>query len=114
MRRCTTASAPRTTTDTRAGVTTKLVNAPAPLSTGMPANERSWMTLRSPETVTSLGAIRTTPSGAVSIGRLRVNGPVTLAISVGTVVTDSIAARARSDPTMRAMLGVMARPPCIW
>ena len=105
-------SGPRTATDTRDGVTMKLVIAPPPLSTGMPPNERSEMRPISPVTVTCFGARRTMPSGAVSIGTLRVNSPETFVISIGTVVTESMAARLRSGPTRRTVVGVIESPPC--
>ncbi len=109
---CTRSSGPLTATDTRAGVTIKLVIAPAPVSTGIPPNERSAIRPISPVIVTCFGARRTMPSGAVSIGTCRENSPLTLVISIGTVVTESIAARALSGPTRRAVVGVMERPPC--
>ena len=52
------------------------------------------------------------PSGMVSIGTWRVNSPVTLVISIGTVVTESIAARLCSGPTRRTDVGVIESPPC--
>src|SRR2546428_9428578 len=65
-----------------------------------------FRSLRSPETVTSLGAMRTMPSGAVSIGTVRVNGPVTLAISVGTVRSEEHTSelQSRSDLVCRLLL----------
>ena len=90
----------------------KFVIAPAPVSTGIPPNERSAMRPISPVTVTCFGERRTMPSGMVSIGTLRVNSPETLVISTGTVVTDSMAARLFSGPTRRTVVGVIESPPC--
>ena len=90
----------------------KLVIAPPPLSTGIPANERSAIRPMSPVTVTCFGERRTMPSAIVSIGTLRENSPETLVISVGTVVTESIVARLRSGPTSRTVVGVIESPPC--
>ena len=109
---CTRSSGPRTDTETRAGVTMKLVMAPAPVSTGIPPKERSAMRPISPVTVTCFGERRTMPRGMVSIGTWRVNSPLTLVISIGTVVTESIAARLCSGPTRRTVVGVIERPPC--
>ena len=63
-------------------------------------------------TVTCFGDRRTIPSGIVSIGTVRVNSPDTFVISIGTVVTESIAARLFSGPTSRTLVGVIDRPPC--
>ena len=109
---CTRSSGPLTVTETRAGVTMKLVIAPAPVSTGIPPKERSAVRPMSPVTVTCLGERRTIPSGIVSIGTLRVNSSETLVISIGTVVTESIAARLFSGPTRRTVVGVIDKPPC--
>src|SRR2546430_9050043 len=72
--------------------------------------ERSMIAATSPATRTSLWATRKTPSGVVSSGTVRKNGPLTLEITVGSVVIDSTAARLFSGPTTRATLGTMERP----
>src|SRR5256886_1188653 len=77
---------------------------------GTPESERSTIAVPSPAMRTSLGTMRTMPSGAVSSGTVRKKGPFTLEMTVGSVVTESIRARLFSGPMTRAMLGVMDSP----
>src|SRR5436309_1016603 len=64
----------------------------------------------SPAMRTVLGEIRTPPRGVVSIGTVWKKGPLTLEITVGSVVTESNLARLCSGPTRWARLGVIDRP----
>ena len=80
------------------------------MAIGTPAMERSMIAVTSPAIRTDLGEIRTTPSGAVSIGTVWKNGPFTLERTVGSVVTESTLARLFSGPTRCARLGVIDRP----
>src|SRR5690242_8505372 len=60
---------------------------------------------------TSLGASRTSPSGAVSSATVRLKPPRTASNAVGIVATDSMAASSLRGPTMRTTLGMICSPP---
>jgi len=77
---------------------------------GTPPIERSMIAVTSPAIRTALGEIRTMPREVVSIGTVWKNGPLTLEITVGSVVTESSLARLFSGPTTRARLGVIDSP----
>src|SRR5213080_819118 len=101
---------PRTVTDTRSGNNRKPVKPEAAVVIGTPPIERSMIAVTSPAMRTVLGEIRTTPRGVVSIGTVWKKGPLTLEITVGSVVTESNLARLCSGPTRWARLGVIERP----
>src|SRR2546427_535771 len=103
-------SGPCTVTLTRSGESRNPANPDAAVVMGTAAIERSMIAATSPATRTSFGATRTTPSGDVSSGTVRKNGPLTLEMTVGRVVIESMAARLFSGPTTRATLGTMERP----
>src|SRR5207244_9528423 len=101
---------PRTVTDTRSGDRRKPVKPEAAVVIGTPPIERSMIAVTSPAMRTVLGEIRTTPRGVVSMGTVWKKGPLTLEITVGSVVTESNLARLFSGPTRWARLGVIDRP----
>src|SRR5437588_201899 len=103
-------SGPRTATATRSTDSRNPVKPDAAAVIGTPESERSTIAVTSPAMRTSLGTMRTMPSGAVSSGTVRKKGPFTLEMTVGSVVTESIRARLFSGPMTRAMLGVMDSP----
>src|SRR3989442_6516041 len=92
---------PRTVTDTRSGDKRNPVKPEAAVVIGTPPIERSMIAVTSPAIRTVLGEIRTTPRGVVSIGTVWKKGPLTLEITVGSVVTESSLVRLCSGPTRR-------------
>src|SRR5207244_9440355 len=83
------AAGPRTVTDTRSGDRRNPVKPEAAVVIGTPPIERSMIAVTSPAIRTVLGEIRTTPRGVVSIGTVGKKGPLTLEITVGSVVNES-------------------------
>src|SRR5256885_8854334 len=101
---------PRTVTDTRSGDRRKPVKPEAAVVIGTPPIERSMIAVTPPAMRTALGEIRTTPRGVVSMGTVWKKGPLTLEITVGSVVTESNLARLFSGPGGGGGGGVIDRP----